>query len=190
MDVVGRAAQRAAGWRLRPIAFGTLRTWLRPLSPGDETLYCALYTSPEVMAHIGCPLPGPVARQAFLAACRLNAVAGAWQRRWAVLDARSGEGLGMLALMRDADDPVSAELGVMLLPAAQRQGLARELDDAVALHAFAPGGWGLQRLWARHAPGHAAAAGVLAASGFEPGDPMGAAATRVLTRGRWLALRA
>lgn len=75
----------------------------------------------------------------------------------------------MLALVRDADDAGSAELGVMLVPAAQRRGLARELDDAVALHAFAPGGWGLHRLWARHAPGHAAAAGVLAASGFEPG---------------------
>ena len=158
-------------------SFDTARLHVRALVAADEALYCALYTDPAVMAHIGPPLALEGARRAFAQALRLNATPGGAERRWAVLDRATGGGLGLLALLRAADAPGVAEVGVMLLPPAQGRGLARELNEAVASRAFAPGGWGLHRLWARHAAGHAAAAAALAASGFVPGPPSGPDAT-------------
>ena len=152
-------------------SFDTPRLRLRLLQPVDEALYCALYTDPGVMEHVGSPLSADAARRGFSDARRRNAAADGTQRRWAVLDRGSGEALGLLALLRDPLDPDDAELGVMLLPAAHGRGFAREISGAVVAHAFGPGGWGLRRLWARHAPGHAAAAGVLQASGFQPAAP-------------------
>ena len=162
--------------------FQTPRLRLRLLQPSDGALYCALYTDPGVMAQVGPPLSAEAAKRGFAVARRRNGDPGATERRWAVLGLDSGEAMGLLALLRDPRDPGNAELGVMLLPAAQGRGVARELNDAVVARAFAPGGWGLHRVWARHAAGHGAAAGALAASGFRPGPPEGAHATVVATR--------
>lgn len=176
--------QAVAGHRRMRTAtgFNTPNAVLRALGPGDEALYCALYTDPAVMARIGVPLSLPAAQRAFATACRRNTCPEARERYWAVLDRATGEVLGMLALIAGSADHGDVELGVMLLPAAQGRGLARELNHAVVAHAFSPGGWGLHRLWARHAPGHGAAAAVLAASGFRPGPLLGAHATVERTR--------
>ena len=190
MDLV-RGTARGAGPRpVTPAAFATPRTRLRLLLPEDEALYCALYTDPAVMALVGPPMACPAARSGFHAACRLNAVAGGRQRRWAVLDRASGAGVGLLAVLRDRGDGRGAEVGIMLLPAAQGRGLARELNDAVAALAFGAAGWGMDRLWARHLPGHGAAAAVLAATGFAPGPAIGTSATVVQRRSDWLARHA
>ncbi|HEU4813342.1 MAG TPA: GNAT family N-acetyltransferase [Xanthomonadaceae bacterium] len=162
--------------------FDTPRLRLRLLHPADEALYCALYTDPGVMTHVGPPLSAAAASRGFSVARRRNEAPDGAERRWSVRDLASGEAVGLLALLRDPSDPGNAELGVMLLPAAQGRGFARELNDAVAARAFAPGGWGLHRVWARHAAGHDAAAGALGASGFQPGPPEGTHATVVLTR--------
>ena len=164
-------------------SFDTPRLRLRLLEPGDEALYCALYTDPGVMKHVGPPLSAEAARRGFSVARRRNGEADGAQRRWAVVDRASGEAVGLLALLRDPLDPGNAELGVMLLPAAHGRGLAREISGAVVAHAFRPGGWGLHRVWARHAPGHGAAAGVLQASGFQPQSPRGGQAIVALSRG-------
>lgn len=168
-------------------AFDTLRLHLRPLDADDEALYCALYTDPEVMAHIGSPLSREAARGGFAEACRRNGDPDRGDRRWVVLDRISGEALGLLAVLGEAPDAPEVELGVMLIPTAHGRGLARELNAAVVARAFGPGGWGLQRVWARYAPGHGAAAATLAASGFEPAPPRGSDAIVAFTRERWLA---
>ena len=162
--------------------FDTPRLRLRLLQPGDEALYRALYTDPAVMTHVGTPLSADAAGRAFAAACRRNEDPDGVERRWAVLDRATGAAVGLVAMLRDRLDPANAELGVMLLTAAHGRGLARELNDAVVAQALMPGGWGLDRLWARHAAGHAAAARALAASGFAPGPAEGADATVAITR--------
>lgn len=164
--------------------FDTARLHLRPLRADDERLYVALYTDSGVMAHIGEPLAPDAARRQFASACRLNDAPVDTQRRWVVTDRATGGPLGLLALLRDPADPDNVELGVMLLPTAQGQGFARELNDAVVARAFEPGGWGLRRVWARHAPGHAAAAAALGASGFVPAPPLDGDATVAIERGR------
>lgn len=169
--------------------FDTPRLHLRPLRGEDASIYCALYTDASVMAHIGTPLAPVVASRQFADACRFNDDPAGVQRRWAVIERASGAGLGLLALLGDRTDPGNAELGVMLLPGGQGRGLARELNDAVLDRAFGAGGWGLHRVWARHASGHAAAAQALFASGFEPGPRLGADATVAITSGQWLARR-
>lgn len=160
--------------------FDTPRMHARPLGPADEAFYCALYSDPAVMALIGVPKSPREALRGFALACRRNADAASGERRWVVLERATGAAIGLLALLRDGSG--AAELGVMLLPSAQGRGLARELNDAVVGLAFSPGGWALDRLWARHAQGHAAAAAALAASGFRPGPPLGADATVEITR--------
>lgn len=168
-------------------SFETPRLLLRPLAAEDEALYCALYTDPGVMVHIGAPLSPEAARRGFAEACRRNGDPDRGERRWTVLDRVSGQALGLLAVIRDARAAADVELGVMLLAAAHGRGLARELNATVVRQAFGPGGWGLQRVWARHAPGHAAAAATLAASGFAPAPSRGAGATMAIDRERWQA---
>lgn len=172
---------------MKAIAFATRRARLDPLEAGDEALYCRLYTDPDVMAFIGAPLSPAVARRDFRAACRLNAARSPREVRWAVRDAATGRGLGLLALVRGPPGTLDAELGFMLLPEAQGRGLARELVDGAATHAFADCDEGPASLWARHAPSHGAVAAILAASGFRPGPALDGSATWVLGRGQWRA---
>ena len=167
--------------------FESARLCLRPLRPEDEALYCALYTDPGVMAHIGAPLTHAAASRQFAEACRRNGDPAGVQRRWAVIERTSGTRLGLLAVLGDGADPGNVELGVMLLPAAHGRGFARELNDAVIAEAFRSGGWGLRRVWARHAAGHGAAAGALGASGFVPATDPGDAVIVAITADRWRA---
>lgn len=167
--------------------FDTARLHLRPLRAEDEALYCTLYTDPDVMSHIGKPLEPEAARRQFAIACRRNGAGDGMERRWTVSDRSTGRPVGLLALLADRADRDNVELGVMLLPAAQGRGFARELNDAVVARAFGTGGWGLRRVWARHASGHAAAAAALGASGFAPALPAGTDATVAITRDEWLA---
>ena len=166
-------------------SFDTPRLHLRPLHAGDEALYCALYTDPGVMAHIGAPLSRERALRGCVEACRRNADPSGRERRWVVLDRISGAALGLFAVLRDRSDPGNAEFGAMLLPAAHGRGIARELCDAVANLAFGPAGWGLHRVWARHAPDHAAAAAALMATGFEPDHALGVDSVFAMTRECW-----
>lgn len=167
--------------------FESARLCLRPLRPEDEALYHALYTDPAVMARIGAPLAPASASRQFAEARRRNDDPAGVQRRWAVIERRSGAPLGLLALLGDPADPGNVELGVMLLPVAHGRGFARELNDAVLAEAFGVGGWGLRRVWARHATGHGAAAGALGASGFEPAPGSGDDVIVAITADRWRA---
>lgn len=170
-------------------SFETQRLLLRPLAAEDEALYCALYTDPGVMAHIGAPLSREAALRGFVEARRRNADPAGVELRWTVVDRVSGGALGLFAVLLDRTDRENAEFGAMLLPAAHGRGLARELCDAVTRQAFDRAGWGMHRVWARHAVDHEAAAAALVATGFEPGPPLGADTVYAMTRERWEARR-
>jgi RimJ/RimL family protein N-acetyltransferase len=88
-----------------------------------------------------------------------------------------------MALVPDRDDPASAEVGVLLLPDAQGQGHATEAIAALADSVFAVPG--LQKLWTRHASGHAAAVGLMRRLGFVAGPEAGAQSRWHLLRGTW-----
>lgn len=165
--------------------FETRRMHLRALAPEDERGYCALYTSPVVMARIADPLAPAAARAGFLAAVRHNAAPEGTRRHWTIVDRATQASVGLMAVFLDPNDRSDAEFGVMLVPEAHGNGLAQELCEAVFARAFAPGGWGLRRLWVRHVPGHAAVAAVMAAVGFVPAAASGAYGTGEMTREHW-----
>ena len=101
-------------------AFDTARLHLRPLDERDEALYCALYTSPELMRNIAPPLSGEAAQRSFRAACKHQTP---YPRRWIIHDKRDHGAIGLLGLIPDDD---TAEVGVMLLAGSEGQGFATE----------------------------------------------------------------
>lgn len=98
----------------------------RLLLDGDRTLYHALHGNAAVMAGIGPVLDAEQADRGFANALAHNRrpLPQARARFWRIVDAASGEAAGLLALVRAPAAPAQAELGVMLLPAWQRRGLA------------------------------------------------------------------
>lgn len=157
----------------RPLRTPRLR--LRPINAADRTLYCRLYGDPGVMAWVGSPLPHEAADAAFGRVLRQIAVQPPRACYWILLAREGEEPLGLMAMVRDRNDPASAEVGVLLLAGAQAQGYATEAITALADDAFARPG--LRRLWTRHRPGHNAAVALMHGLGFVPdrvaaeGDP-------------------
>lgn len=156
---------------------------LRPLIDADRALYCRLYTDEKVMAHVGSPLSSDAAQRAFARVLRQIAAVPARSRYWIVHVRATGDAVGLMALVPDVDDADSAEVGVLLLPEAQGRGYATEAIAALADRVFANSR--LQRLWTRHASGHAAAVGLMHRLGFVA-DSSEAAASAL---SRWQLLR-
>lgn len=145
-------------------AFDTPRLHLRPLDERDEALYCALYTSPELMRHIAAPMTLEAAQRSFRVACKQQSPE---KQRW-IIHARTAQGVsaevaGLLGLFFDGD---SAEIGVMLWPQWQGRGHAAEVILAMAGRAFAMDDVG--SLWTRHASDNARATGLMYKLGFRP----------------------
>lgn len=137
------------------------RLRLRPLAEADGRLYAALYGDAEVMRHVRSPLTAAEAARSFAAALRQQRDAMA-TRRWWVLQPRDDAGpCGLLGLHRQGE---GAELGILLHPARQGRGLAR--DALRRLCAFAFETQGLGQLSAQHHPDNAAAARLFEAAGF------------------------
>src|SRR5688572_16805776 len=123
----------------------TPRLRLRAMGEGDEDLYCRLYTDPQVMQHIARPLAIDVARRSFQVA-REQAIERPMRRPWWVIhETTSLADVGVVGLVRE--DTV-AEIGIVLLPQAQRRGIAREVMSAVATRAMETGL--VTQLWLRH----------------------------------------
>lgn len=146
------------------IALKTPNLHLRPLIDADQPFYCRLYTDATVMRHVGPPLPPESAQRAFARVLRQIAAVPARSHYWILCAPATGEALGLMALVPDLDDAGSAEVGVLLLPDAQGCGYATEAIAALADRVFADSG--LQKLWTRHASGHAAAIGLMHRLGF------------------------
>lgn len=159
----------------------TPRLLLRPLAADDRDLYMRLYSDPLVMAHLGEPRTPPEADAGFLQSLDLQACQAEFPARWIAVLRRTGQGVGLLGLVADAAR-LAAEAGILLLPEAQRRGLAREALGALAAAAFERG-W-VAALWARHAPANQAMARVLARLGFEAEGAVGGECRWRLRAGR------
>jgi ribosomal-protein-alanine N-acetyltransferase len=136
----------------------TNRLALRPLDVADRSIYVALYTNADVMRHIGVPLDPHKASVSFDKACALQVEQLGFPSRWILRRTGAREAAGLMGVFKDPHGE-SAEVGVMLLPDAQGQGLAAEAIRAMASHAFGEG-W-VRSLWARHSPANAAMQAVL-----------------------------
>jgi RimJ/RimL family protein N-acetyltransferase len=164
-----------------PLQTRSLR--LRPLAESDEAFYCRLYTDAAVMNRVEPPLTQEAAQGAFTRVLRQVSATPPRSHYW-ILHAQTADApLGLMALVPDRDDPASAEVGVLLLPDAQGQGHATEAIAALADSVFAVPG--LQKLWTRHASGHAAAVGLMRRLGFVAGPEAGAQSRWHLLRGTW-----
>lgn len=143
----------------------TPRLRLRVMGEGDEDLYCRLYTDPQVMQHIARPLAIDVARRSFQVA-REQAIERPMRRPWWVIhETTSMADVGVVGLVRE--DTI-AEIGIVLLPQAQRRGIAREAMAAVATRAMETGL--VTQLWLRHAPQNLAMAAVASRLGLTRED--------------------
>lgn len=163
----------------------TPRLLLRPLGADDRDLYVRLYSDPLVMAHLGEPRTPPEADAGFRQSLDLQACQAEFPARWVAVLRRTGQGVGLLGLVADAASlaaEAEAEAGVLLLPEAQRRGLAGEALGALAAAAF-DRGW-VAVLWARHAPANQAMARVLAGLGFEAEGAVGGECRWRLRAGR------
>lgn len=150
-----------------PLEIASPRLLLRPLAAADRGLYVRLYSDPAVMRHVAEPRPRAEVAAGFPGVLDLQHGETAFPPRWIAALRRTGKGVGLLGLVPDPGSD-SAEAGIMLLPEAQRRGLAAEALAALAGAAFERG-WA-RSLWARHAPANQAMARVLAGLGFEPDE--------------------
>lgn len=125
------------------------RVRLLAFTAADEDMYVGLYTDAEVMRHVGPPLEPGEARRAFAAVLRLASRPAAPARYWRIAWREGGRpDAGLIAMLVDADRQ-GAEIGLLLWPHSQDQGVAREAISAVADHAFS-GEAPLSTLWTRH----------------------------------------
>lgn len=110
---------------------------LRPLADDDADLYVALYTDPVTMRLVGEPLDAAAAQRSFAAALRLGALPDLRYRLWTIRTDASAAKAGVVGLRRGPDFPAAtAEIGVMLLPSWQGQGLGPAALASLALHAI------------------------------------------------------
>jgi RimJ/RimL family protein N-acetyltransferase len=143
----------------------------RLLADGDVDLYLGLYADASVMRHIAEALSVDGAAAMFAKALKHNANPTARARYWHVSHQRTGQALGLAALVRDAAVPTRGELGLMLLPHAQHTGaglqaLACVIDGALSQR------WalGIDEVTGRHAADNVGAGRLVEHLGFESFD--------------------
>jgi RimJ/RimL family protein N-acetyltransferase len=142
----------------------TPRLRLRPLGPTDAGFYRTLYTDAALLRDIAPALDDAGAARSFAAALRDAAAPAPTRRRWVIVEADTGDEVGLLGL-------IGAEVGALVIAGRQGRGYAAEAIAALAHHAFAD--LGIPRLHTRHAPANAAAAGLMRKLGFAALAPEG-----------------
>ncbi|MCC7248838.1 MAG: GNAT family N-acetyltransferase [Lysobacter sp.] len=118
-------------------AAGRVRGRLLDESDDDRALYVALYAEPVVMAHIGAAMSPAAAAALFQKSVDCNRAPAALARYWRVDEIRTGEAVGIVALVRNPNALDRGELGVMLRPHWQNRGvglpaLAGLVDGVIA----------------------------------------------------------
>ncbi len=111
----------------------TSRLLLRPLSPADAAAYRRLYQCPRIMRFIGPVLSDRDAQASFAATLKLQdgqSKLPDWRLRIALSPIGASSLLGLLAL-ESCPRPDAVELGVLLHPDVQGQGLALEALEAL-----------------------------------------------------------
>lgn len=99
----------------------------------DAALFQGLFGDPAVMRWIGPPLALDECVSALGRISRHNAMAAPGHRYWAIEDRSTGDGVGMVALVRSG---VAAEFGIMLRPRWWRTGVGSEVVPALLDHGF------------------------------------------------------
>lgn len=155
------------------------------MDASDAGLYRALYTDPRVMAEIGPPLTPEAADAAFARVVRHNGLDVPGHRAWTIEDRETDERLGLVALVREGDG-TTAELGIMLVPAAWT-GRVAVLALRHALEAgFESQGLSVVRATCREGRNVRVVRGLLRPFGFQWAGSQGGIAEWRLARREWL----
>ena len=133
--------------------------------PDDVGLATALWEDPDVTRFIRPPgsAPTPGAGAARLAQ-EIELQARHRVQYWPAFLRAGGDHVGCCGLRPYRDQPLTFELGVHLLPAFWRQGLAREAARAVIAYGFDE--LGAAALFAGHSPDNLGSRALLASLGF------------------------
>ncbi|MEN5116857.1 GNAT family N-acetyltransferase [Luteimonas sp. TWI662] len=153
------------------------------LADDDAALFVALYGDPATMRQVGPALDRSAATRAFAAARRQMRGDPPAARFWRLETAAGAQGL--LSLVPDAAGR-DAETGLLLAPAAQRQGVATAALGHLCEVALGTGAF--EALWTRHRAGHAAAVGLMRRLGFVRAAPVEGWQRWRLGRTAWRAL--
>ena len=171
--------------------FATARVRARLVDERDRELYRALYTDPAVMAHIG-PTMDDVGSDALLQKIsRCNTGSTNLTRYWRLSQSSSDHAIGQLSAIFAADDSTVVELGLMLLPANQGQGIGNEVSIRI-LDLLMGNHWGLNVITviAQHAGSNFRVSRLGMMLGFEHrGRGEDALEAWRLTKSDWLASR-
>jgi ribosomal-protein-alanine N-acetyltransferase len=116
--------------------FETPRLRVRPLAPDDAALYCDLYTDAQTMRFIEPPLSVERATRLLLRYLRLPPAADK-PLLFAILEKRTGHGLGICSIQQLDERNRRAEVGIMLKPAFHARGFGKEGLAALVRQAFA-----------------------------------------------------
>lgn len=142
----------------------TERLRLRPLAEGDEALFHALYTDPEVMRFIGTPLTEKEAAGRFRKIVRRQLEATAEGKYLVILARETHKAIGICGTS-DYDAKTGAlEVGLVLTHEGRKQGFAREALAALMENIFAASE--IQELCVRFAPENTAAETLASSVGF------------------------
>jgi ribosomal-protein-alanine N-acetyltransferase len=108
--------------------FQTARLLMRPLQLEDEAFYCACYTDPVLMRHIGEPLSRDAALKSFKTTLSNGSKIPVRRLTWVMQEKECSARVGLLAIIfnNTGAEPVSAELGNITLTAFQNRGYTVE----------------------------------------------------------------
>lgn len=108
--------------------FETARLLMRPLQLEDEAFYCACYTDPVLMQHIGEPLTHDAALRSFAVALKIATEIPIRRYTWVMQEKQLNASIGLLALIvgKTNTEPSNAELGNIMLTEFQNQGFTVE----------------------------------------------------------------
>jgi RimJ/RimL family protein N-acetyltransferase len=167
----------------------SLRLAYRLLNASDEALYAQLYADPEVMRHVGTPLPREKALVSFGKAIALTEQAIFQRRVTAITERSSGKVIGISSIHLVEGKKRTAQVGSMLTPAAQAKGYGPEYSKTLIAYAFKSRP--IDRVIAAVAIGNEVTNGLVTDLGFVRGAETPAAsdrpayATWTLSRGKW-----
>ena len=154
-----------------PATLMTARLSLRPLHAMDEALYCAWFTDPVLMAHIGPPLDAAQAARAFHASLRMTGLQLPTAWLWIASARDDGTTAGLVGLVGLVTRDGLPEIGSVIVPSQQGKGFAYEALSRVRDEGFVR--LGLPAQYGCQLPSNARSIGLMLKLGFRqvPGRP-------------------